>query len=134
MPRHSLAISKERAALMRMLIELTRAVRDSIDPEISMDGDLCLVCEAVLLGHAEGRALTATEIANYLDMPRPSVHRRLDRLIELEVIVRSGDVYYLEPDRAKNVPHLKHFIEISQRAFAVLGPYLASKTDASKKI
>jgi DNA-binding IclR family transcriptional regulator len=99
-----------------------------------MDGNLCLVCEAVLLGHAEGRALTATEIANYLDMPRPSVHRRLDRLIELEMIVRTGDQYYLEPDRAKNVPHLKRFVEISERAFAVLGPYLASKMDTGKKI
>lgn len=127
-----LAIPEVRRALARMFIELTLAFHASIFPPgeapSEPDADLVLVGVAVMLGHAEGQPMTATQIASCLHMPRTSVLTRLNVLIERGLIHRIKIKYYLEPDRAARVPHLDRFELILSKAFAVLGPFL-SKTD-----
>jgi DNA-binding Lrp family transcriptional regulator len=78
-----------------------------------------------MLGHAEGRPMTEAEIASELNMPPRSVNNRLKALRKLGTIRRIDDRYYLDPDRAKNVPHLDAINLILMRAYAVLSRHLA---------
>jgi predicted transcriptional regulator len=132
------AIPETRAALARMYVELTLAFHATIFPldqkPSELDADLTVVAVTVMLGHADGHPMTATEIASILHMPRTSVLRRLNELMAHGIIRRRGDRYYLDPVRAAHVPHRRRFEVILSKAFAVIGAYLskmaASKTDA----
>jgi hypothetical protein len=123
----------ERRAVARMFIDLTLAFHGTIFPlgqtPSEPDPNLTLVAVAVMLGHAEGRPMNASQIALLLRMPRTSTMRRLDALIASGLILRIKGKHYLEPIRAKRVPHRDKFDLILSRGFAVLGPYL-SKMDA----
>lgn len=127
-----LAIPAERAALARMFIELAIAFHATAfpleQPPREIDANLALVAVAAMLGHAEGRPMTAREIAATLHMPRTTVLRRLQTLTERGLIQAVDGRYGLAPDRAARVPHRDKFDLILSRAFAVLGPYL-SKMD-----
>lgn len=122
----------ERRAVARMFVELTVAFNATIFPldqlPSELDANLALVAVAVMLGHADGRPMTASQIASYVQMPRTSVLRRLDALLAHGLIRRIKRKYYLEPGRAKDVPHRDRFDLILSEGFAVLGPYL-SKMD-----
>ena len=138
MASYPLACRSERVALMQMFIDLNQAIHDSIfhpdqTPEGEMDPNLSLIAAAVLLGHAAGQPLTPTEIADCIRMSRPSVIHGLRKLMEHGIVIRSEGKYYLEPERAANVPMLERFTKILAASFSVLGPYLASKMDAAPK-
>jgi predicted transcriptional regulator len=127
-PPIPLAISKERLAFTRLYIELHLVTNESIfypDAAGENDANLNLVAAAVLLGHAEGRAMNATKIATFLNMPRSTVLDRLDRLIARGVIVRIQGRYYFEWTRAAEVPFHDQYIKVLVKAFGVLGPYLS---------
>ncbi|MEY9493794.1 MarR family transcriptional regulator [Bradyrhizobium elkanii] len=133
-----LALSAERRAIARMHIELSLAFHACIFPLDQVapskpDADLTLVAVAVMLGHAEGHPMNATQIAARVQMLRPSVVTRLNELLALGLIRRIKHKYYLEPARAADAPHLDRFELILSEGFIVLGPYLAgrqlSKTD-----
>ncbi|MBO4228358.1 helix-turn-helix domain-containing protein [Bradyrhizobium neotropicale] len=126
-PPIQLALAAERAALMAMIIDLIHATQDAIDPASDTNASLCLVWIAVVLGHAEGGAMTPTEIAHRLRKPLPSISRRLRWLEKHGAIVRVEGRYYLQSDHAANVPMLQRVTEILQRAFVVIGPFLANK-------
>lgn len=65
------------------------------------DAGLTFVFLAVFLGHAEGRAMTATKISAYLDKPRTTVLRRLEKLTANGVVARDkAGRYTLTKDRA----------------------------------
>jgi DNA-binding transcriptional ArsR family regulator len=127
-----LAIPEARRALAEMFVDLalafhaTTVLPDQRPGEI--DANESLVAVAVMLGHAEGHAMNASEIAARLTMPRTSVLRRLDALVETGLIKRIESRYYLDPRRARRVPHHDRFELILSKAFAVLGPHL-SKLD-----
>lgn len=124
-----LAIAEGRRALSQMYIDLTLAFYATIFPLDQLpdetDANLSLVAVAVMLGHAEARPMTSSCIAARLKMPRSSVLRRLDLLIKHGLIRRIKDKYYLEPERAKKVPHRDSFELILSRGFAALGPILS---------
>jgi Mn-dependent DtxR family transcriptional regulator len=111
-----------------MFIELFVAFDATVFPldqtPRELDANLTLVAVTVMLGHAEGRAVTVSQIAAYLRMPPSSVKRRLDVLIDHGLIQCIERKYYLEPGRAKNVPHRDRFELILSQGFAILGPYL----------
>jgi len=122
-----IALAAERSALARLYIDLSLAFRSIIPnhkPTGEPDADRSLIAVAVILGHASGHAMTETEIAACVQMPRQSVHRRLQTLVESGLIVRCKGRYYLEPVRALNVPHKDKFDLPLAQAFEVLGPYL----------
>jgi hypothetical protein len=112
-----------------MFIELTVAIHATIfpldQPPSEPDANLAVVLAAVMRGHADGHPMTASEIASCVRMPRQSVKRRLDVLVERGVIQCIKRKYYLEPRRAKDVPHLDKINLILSEAFAVLCPYLS---------
>lgn len=127
-----LAIPEGRAALARMYIDLTLAFNATTvpvgDPPGETDANQALVAVAVMLGHAEGHPMNASQIAKCLQMPRTSILRRLEALIAGGLINRVNTRYYLAPKRAKQVPHRDRFELILSKAIAVLDPIL-SKTD-----
>src|SRR3974390_1294085 len=97
--------SRERAAAMRMYIEMFHAIRDVIFGKgLRREGDTTveLVAAAVALGHSEGRPMNASTLASSLELPRSTVREKLAVLVATGVIVRVGNKYYLEPGRAKS--------------------------------
>jgi biotin operon repressor len=127
-----LAIPAGRRALAQLYIDLTLAFHATTVPVGETPGETdanqALVAVAVMLGHAEGNAMNATQLASCLHMPRTSILRRLEALIERGLIKRVKTRYYLAPKPAQRVPHRDRFELILSRAIAVLGPRL-SKTD-----
>ncbi|MGX1151483.1 winged helix-turn-helix domain-containing protein [Bradyrhizobium ottawaense] len=125
----AIAIPAERRAIARMFTELTLAFHATIfpidQPPTEVDANLALVAVAVMLGHADGLPMNASQIAAYVQMPRSTVLKRLSVLLERGLILRIKDKYYLEPVRAATVPHLDRFTLILSKGFAVLGPYLS---------
>lgn len=126
------AVPECRHALAAMFVDLALAFRAILaplnQPPGEIDANLTLVAVAVMLGHAEGRPMNASEIAARLLMPRTSALRRLETLTKAGLIERIEGRYYLERDRARHAPHRDRFELIMTRAFAVLGPTL-SKLD-----
>jgi len=57
--------------------------------------DALFVNFVVLIAHAEGRPMSASKIASYLNMPRTTVLRRLQELCHLNLITREGTKYYV---------------------------------------
>lgn len=128
----TLDIPDGRAALARMFIELELAFDVSTYPPGKRVGkpnpERTRIAVAVMLGHAEGHPMNASELATLLKMPRTSVLRRLKPLIARGLIKRSGDRYVLTARHARRAPNLDKFELILSKAFKVLGPLL-SKSD-----
>jgi hypothetical protein len=127
-----LAIPEGRRALAQMWLDLTLAFHATTiptgEPPGETDANQAVVAVAVMLGHAEGRPMNASELAVRVKMPRSTVTARLDRLIEVGLIQRIEGRYYLDPVRARDVPHLDEFELILSRGIAALAPLL-SKSD-----
>lgn len=133
MPRKTLpivlAIPAERRALARMFIDLTLAFYATILPPdqtpSELDANLALVAVVVMLGHAEGRPMSASQVASAINVARSTVRDRLNVLTSLGLIQRMDGRYYLEPIRAQAVPHIDRFTLILSQALSVLGPFVA---------
>jgi DNA-binding IclR family transcriptional regulator len=66
-------------------------------------GTLLLVSAAVLVGQVEGRPMNVSKLAHYVRLPRTTVLRKLELLIELGLVVRRGQNYCLSDERAKTI-------------------------------
>jgi hypothetical protein len=114
-----------------MYIELTLAFRANMFPDRAQkqhDCNLILVILAVMLGHAEGHPMIASEIARLLQQPPRTVLKRLSILIDHGLIQRIKGKYYLESKCALQVPNLDRFELIMSKAFAVIGPLLSAES------
>lgn len=124
-----LSLPKARRALAEMFIDLCLAFHATTVPlgqaPPETDANIALVAVAAMLGHAEGRAMNASEIAARLHMPRTSVMRRLTLLVERGLLTRIKGRYYLEPTRAERVPHKDKFTLILSKGFAEIAPILS---------
>jgi hypothetical protein len=127
-----ISIQQGRAALARMYIDLTLAFHANMFPpdlvQKEPECNLILVILAVMLGHAEGHPMTASEIARLVQQPGSTVLKRLNLLIKHGLIQRIKGKYYLEPKRALRVPNLDRFELIMSKAFAVIGPLLSAES------
>jgi hypothetical protein len=131
MPRKTeVAYALERATVMRNYLELGMALRDYIFEHDQDRRDfnapgLTWVAAAVAMGHAEKRPMTATRIADFLKLDRVTVKRRLDQLIEMKIIVRDGDEYFIPKHRAAHVPHatLRRYAQAFVKAAKVLADF-----------
>lgn len=127
-----IVIPTARRAVARLFIDLALAFHATTlplgKPADETDANQALVAVAVMLGHAEGRPMNASQIAACVRMPRTSVLRRLDALVASGLVERTKGTYVLAPHRAMHVPHRKTFDAILSQAFAALGPGL-SKMD-----
>ena len=100
----------ERAAFMRLYLEIGNALRDSFlrdNEALKNDADVSLlvrITAAVILGHSEGRPMTAHKLAQYLNIDRATAKRKLDKMVRVGSLVREGEYYLMQPTRAEALP------------------------------
>jgi DNA-binding transcriptional ArsR family regulator len=80
----------------KLLLDLVRTAVALflLDEHAASVCDELLICSAVFIGHAEGRALTAGKIADYIGMPRPTVIRKLQALEARGVVEQAKSKTY----------------------------------------
>ncbi|MGL3208667.1 helix-turn-helix domain-containing protein [Bradyrhizobium sp. BR 1433] len=93
-------------------VELTRQLHKMIAADLqakfgSHAGDL-LIDTAVFIGTVEERPMTATKLANYVGMPRPTVIRRLNILRRRGSVERRGSIYRTPAKRLQRVVRKDH--------------------------
>lgn len=54
-------------------------------------GDELILTAAIYIGQAEGRPMTASKLADYSGIPRPTVVRKLQRLQKRGIVQMTGD-------------------------------------------
>ena len=89
----TLQYGRERAHLGRSLLNFMRIARDAHTPgEL---GDLLFTAIEVFIGHAFERPMLLSELSRNLEMPRNTVRRKLQRLIEIGLVERIDQRYYM---------------------------------------
>lgn len=87
---------RQKLRLSQTYIDLTRELMAmAFNGKGGADIDALLVLLCVFVGDAEGRTTTATKISSHSGIARQSVYRRLDLLIKLGKVVKSGHNYHL---------------------------------------
>lgn len=90
------AALRQKLRLSRIYVDLTRELMEmAFNGKSGADIEALLVLLCVFVGDAEGRRNTATKIASHSGLARQSVYRRLNLLIDLGKVVKSGRNYYL---------------------------------------
>jgi DNA-binding MarR family transcriptional regulator len=69
---------------------------------------------AVFVGQYEGRPFTAHKLAQYLRMPRPTVTRKLDKMVKDGVLERQGSYYTVRDERLDQGEVLGMIRELAQ--------------------
>jgi hypothetical protein len=121
---------RERLAILRAFVEINKLQREAFGHHDSRDQNAMGIHAIITLGHLEGRPFNASNLSEYLDIPRTTVIRKLRWLIEEGFIEQKGRTYYLAP-KYMNLPdevYTKLFDAI-QRLSAEL-----SKTDSSESL
>jgi hypothetical protein len=85
---------EERIAMMRFFVEVHRIQREKTGL-----GDLSALAVGwiVALGRLEGRPFNASKISSYLSIPRTTVLRKLQCLIQASFVEQRDHEYYLAP-------------------------------------
>jgi hypothetical protein len=100
---------EERLRICRLMVGLAKEVNTDIfgaESNFGMELDTVFIACVVMIGHAEGRPMTANKIALYLGMPRTTVLRKLAKLLRLNIVLRSGAKYFVSPARLAGDHHL----------------------------
>ncbi len=111
-PIHPLPYGRERAQIARLLLALTRTSRNAIAPHMTLhewSEYIAIGCQ-VLIGHAQGKPQTASQIARFLEMPRATVLRRLKALATMGILTRIGTRYYLGNAKAITHEHVREHL------------------------
>jgi len=99
MPNLEYAQRAQRIAILRLVLYTMLEHRKSMFGTMALprgdDDATVLLFMAVALGHAEGKPMGASKLAQYLDM--------LDRLMELGLVVKQGHNFLIVPTRARTV-------------------------------
>src|SRR6476620_11536614 len=93
----ALQYGRERALLGRSLLNFMRIARDAHAPDLTLGevGDLLFTAIEVFIGHAFERPMGLNDLARNLEMPRSTVRRKLQRLIEIGLVERIDRRYYM---------------------------------------
>jgi hypothetical protein len=113
---------------MRLFVELSREMRAGVfarnrRPDWGGYTSVLVTC-AVGIGHADGRAMNATKISHFLDVPRTTVLRNLRRLIELKIVIKRGLLYLLDPSIARQFTREPIYRKVLTRGFTELRGFL----------
>lgn len=86
---------RQRLLLWRLLVELLRGSHSRIFPGGKLGADMyeLMVLGAVIATCLEGRTATATKIAYYMELPRETTRRTLNRLVKLGLLARFNHGY-----------------------------------------
>jgi DNA-binding transcriptional ArsR family regulator len=98
---------RERAQIARLFLNLMRTSRNALAPGMTLYkwSGYVAIGSQVLIGQAQGRPLTASDIARHLEMPRPTVLRRLKTMTKLGIVERKGRLYFRGSARAADETH-----------------------------
>lgn len=99
----------ERLAVCRLMVSMAKTVHASIygaNANFGANIDGVFIACAVLIGHAEQRPMTTNKLALFLGMKRQTVQRKLDVLVEMDVLARKGRLYYVSRNRLQNDGHV----------------------------
>ena len=93
----TLQYGRERAHLGRSLLNFMRIVRDAHTPDLTLGevGDLLFTALEVFIGHAFQRPMLLSELSRNLELPRNSVRRKVQRLIEIGLVECIDNRYYM---------------------------------------
>jgi IclR helix-turn-helix domain len=74
-----------------------RIARDAHTPDLTLGevGDLLFTAIEVFVGHAFERPMVLSELSRNLEMPRNTVRRKLQRLIEISLVECIDHRYYM---------------------------------------
>jgi hypothetical protein len=104
--RSSLTLFKyqrERITILRAFVEINKLPREAFGQHNARDQNALGIQAIIALGHLEGRPLNASNISDYLGIPRTTVIRKLRWLIEEGFIEQKDRTYYLAP-KYMNLP------------------------------
>lgn len=122
-PLPPVSYAAERLAIATFLLATVRELYSALHParaaEYARHLDTLLVACCVTIGHVEGRPMTTTKVAIFLDLPRSTAARRLAELTASGTIIRRAAHYYVadhgESRNAATIARInKHFRELSR--------------------
>ena len=113
---------RERASLARLTIGLVKTVlkgRARTRPIGGSVGSL-LISGAVLIGQADGKPKTASDIARYLGVPRATAQRKLNSLVRQGEVYRHGGRYCMTADPHAPYAYVDDAVRLIQNAAKAL--------------
>jgi hypothetical protein len=99
----------ERLALARFIVAVVKEIHGlwSPDRRFGNEIDFVFVALTVGIGDFEGKPMTTSNVADYLDMPRQTTQRKLDALVRRGNVIREGNTYRIpEPQ----IAHLEKYV------------------------
>lgn len=94
---------QERLIQVRFLTDLMRIIAPL--PGVQGHFEQTMIVAAVVLGELEGRPFQTSKLSEFLNMPRPTLLRRLHALCEDGIIERKRGLYFTVHERV-NGPEL----------------------------
>ena len=88
---------RERITVLRAFVEINKLQREAFGQQNSRDQNAVGIQAIITLGHLEGRPFNASNISDYLGIPRTTVIRKLRWLIQEGFIEQKGRTYYVAP-------------------------------------
>lgn len=107
--------AKERALIAQTMIDLIRIVRIGRLGRVHSI-DTMLISAAIVIGDAAGKPKNATDIARLLDLPRPTVVRKLAVLIKAGLAERRGTRYHLKKGIPPDTRYIDDALDVIRRA------------------
>ena len=116
---------QHRSIVWRLVMDLMRARHKSVlnkGRPLGPDIMLLFVLASVAATANKGLPATASKIAFYLEMPRETVRRRLQELVELGLVEREGDSYrQIARLTELQIKHVTKLIRDAAAALAQIG-------------
>jgi len=113
--------AQERLILAKLLIDLNKTIHKGrlgkrFHSTIAGEVELILIAAAVLVGYVQGHPRNAAELSRQLGIPRPTIVRKLARLIDHGIIERVDGHRYVTTDNVPGddysyVDHALHLIK-----------------------
>jgi hypothetical protein len=96
MAKQTIPCARERMVISKLLLGLWRELIRHLPEWYETAGaEAYLISSCVVIGHAEKRPMTASNIASYSDLPRTTVLRKLNLMMMAGIIERKGHQYCL---------------------------------------
>jgi len=115
---------QHRSIVWQLVMDLMRARHKTVLKGRPLGPDIMLlfVLASVAATANKGLPATASKIAFYLEMPRETVRRRLQELVELGLVEREGDSYrQIARLTELQIKHLAKLIRDAAAALAQIG-------------
>jgi DNA-binding transcriptional ArsR family regulator len=121
MPHSEDCLRAQRLIVVDLSLRFIELNRDSYLPGVNLPDAALLLMLAIKVFEAQmkGRPTTASALARALEMPRPTLYRRLRQLIEHGLIEKQGQNFLMRIDalsKPKAVQEFKRRVSIIQQA------------------